>query len=327
MKKLVSILLCLCLALGAAGCKGAGSAEQKYVAVIVKSLNSDFFKNLQNGVDAAATEYNVRVTFEGPEHEEDYAAQNSLIQKAVKNGASAILLSAIDEEKSNLAVQQAVQSGVPVLTVDSDISSPLVRAFIGTNSTSAGAAAAKAAVAALPSGQPVNIGLVNYTEETQNGKLREQGFRSALQQYSNAKIVGSVTAQSSVASARSGAKQLLKEHPEINVLVGFNEWMTLGIGEAAKATIGNAVKAPGGRVHCVGFDTNVQSVAMLETGEMHALIVQNPFAMGYLGVKNAAEQAAEGAGEKQLIYTEVTTVTQNNMFESDVQKLLFRFGS
>ena len=208
---------------------------------------------------------------------------------------------------------------MPVLTVDSDISSPLVRAFIGTNSTSAGAAAAKAAVAALPSGQPVNIGLVNYTEETQNGKLREQGFRSALQQYSNAKIVGSVTAQSSVASARSGAKQLLKEHPEINVLVGFNEWMTLGIGDA--------VKAPGGRVHCVGFDTNVQSVAMLETGEMHALIVQNPFAMGYLGVKNAAEQAAEGAGEKQLIYTEVTTVTQNNMFESNVQKLLFRFGS
>lgn len=319
MKKLVAFLLCLGLAFGAAGCKGAGSAEQKYVAVIVKSLNSDFFKNLQSGVDAAATEYNVRVTFEGPEHEEDYAAQNTLIQKAVKNGASAILLSAIDEEKSNPAVQQAVQSGVPVLTVDSDVSSPLVRAFIGTNSTSAGAAAAKAAVAALPSGQPVNIGLVNYTEETQNGKLREQGFRSTLQQYSNAKIVGSVTAQSSVASARSGAKQLLKEHPEINVLVGFNEWMTLGIGEAAKAV--------GGRVHCVGFDTNVQSVAMLETGEMHALIVQNPFAMGYLGVKNAAEQAAEGAGEKQLIYTEVTTVTQNNMFESNVQKLLFRFGS
>ncbi len=319
MKKLVAFLLCFGLAFGAAGCKGAGSAEQKYVAVIVKSLNSDFFKNLQSGVDAAATEYNVRVTFEGPEHEEDYAAQNTLIQKAVKNGASAILLSAIDEEKSNPAVQQAVQSGVPVLTVDSDVSSPLVRAFIGTNSTSAGAAAAKAAVAALPSGQPVNIGLVNYTEETQNGKLREQGFRSTLQQYSNAKIVGSVTAQSSVASARSGAKQLLKEHPEINVLVGFNEWMTLGIGEAAKAA--------GGRVHCVGFDTNVQSVAMLETGEMHALIVQNPFAMGYLGVKNATEQAADGAGEKQLIYTEVTTVTQNNMFESNVQKLLFRFGS
>lgn len=319
MKKLVAFLLCLGLAFGAAGCKGAGSAEQKYVAVIVKSLNSDFFKNLQNGVDAAATEYNVRITFEGPEHEEDYAAQNTLIQKAVKNGASAILLSAIDEEKSNPAVQQAVQSGVPVLTVDSDVSSPLVRAFIGTNSTSAGAAAAKAAVAALPSGQPVNIGLVNYTEETQNGKLREQGFRSALQQYSNANIVGSVTAQSSMASARSGAKKLLKEHPEINVLVGFNEWMTLGIGEA--------VKAAGSRVHCVGFDTNVQSVAMLETGEMYALIVQNPFAMGYLGVKNAAEQAAEGAGEKQLIYTEVTTVTQNNMFESDVQKLLFRFGS
>lgn len=35
----------------------------------------------------------------------------------------------------------------------------------------------------------------------------------------------------------------------------------------------------------IGFDSNVISVGMIETGEMDALIVQNPFAIGYLGVK------------------------------------------
>lgn len=319
MKKLMTLLLCLCLVL-AAGCRNRASAEQKYVAVIVKSLSSDFFKTLQSGVEAAATEYNVRVTFEGPENEEDYAAQNRLIEKAVQNGAGAILLSAIDAQKSNDAVQQAVQSGVPVLTVDSDISSPLVRAFIGTNSVTAGAAAAKAAVAALPENAPVYVGVLNYTETTQNGKLREQGFREALKGFQNAKIVGSITVQSNTAAARAGALQLLQSHPEMNVLVGFNEWMTLGIGEATLA-------AENRQVHCVGFDTNVQSVEMLELGKMDALIVQNPFAMGYLGVQNAVSATEKGESEKQTLYTEVTTVTKSNMFESNVQKLLFRFGS
>ena len=44
-------------------------------------------------------EYNVDVTFDGPENEEDYANQNKLIMSAVQNGADAIVLSAIDFEK------------------------------------------------------------------------------------------------------------------------------------------------------------------------------------------------------------------------------------
>ena len=87
-----------------------GSADSKrYIAVIVKSVNSDFFVNMQKGVESAATEYNVTVTFEGPENEEDYVTQNLMIDAAVKNGADAILLSAINYEKSAEAVNSAAR--------------------------------------------------------------------------------------------------------------------------------------------------------------------------------------------------------------------------
>ena len=90
----------------------------------------------------------------------------------------------------------------------------------------------------------------------------------------NARIVGSITADSNSESATESAKKLLYENPEINVLVGFNEWMTLGVGNAIKEL------SLAGKVRGIGFDTNVISVEMIETGEMDALIVQNPFARG-----------------------------------------------
>ena len=77
-------------------------------------------------------------------------------------------------------------------------------------------------------------------------------------------------------------------------------------------------------VYAVGFDSNVQSVAMLETGEMDALIVQNPFAMGYLGVASACDVVAGRAVDKN-VDTATTVVTGANMFEPDIQKILYRF--
>ena len=92
-KRITALLLALIMTALMCSC---GSADSKrYIAVIVKSVNSDFFVNMQKGVESAATEYNVTVTFEGPENEEDYLTQNLLIDVAVKNGADAILLSAI----------------------------------------------------------------------------------------------------------------------------------------------------------------------------------------------------------------------------------------
>ena len=65
---------------------------------------------------------------------------------------------------------------------------------------------------------------------------------------------------------------------------------------------------------------------MLETGEMDTLIVQNSFAIGYLGVKYAAAVASGENIKQDNIYTAVTAVTKDNLFDKDIQKLLFRFN-
>lgn len=300
---------------------GREPSDDLRVAVIVKAVDSDFWHGVKAGVEAAGIEYNVTVTFEGPENEEDSEAQSRLISQAVENGADVIVLSAIDEEKNAKAVEDAVRRGVPVIAIDSSVNSRLVSQFIGTDNYEAGKAAARAAADFTPrDGAKIRIGLVNYMADTANGRRREEGFRDCIAALGNAEIVASVTADSNEENATACALQLLERHPEVNVLVGFNEWMTLGVG--------NAILQSGksGAVRGVGFDSNTASVGMLESGVMDALVVQNPFAIGYLGVRNAALLVLGDDIGADTIATDMTTVTKENLFDADIQKILFRFS-
>lgn len=316
-KKTVSLILAFVMTVCLCACTKPDS--KKYIAVIAKAENSDFWHNVNNGVLSAATEYNVTVTFVGPENEEDYNAQNALIEQAVKDGADAIVLSAIDYNNSVDTVNAAIRKGVKVITIDSDVNSDAVSLFIGTDNIAAGEAAGKAAVDGFADEAEIIIGLVNYNADTDNGNQREKGFREYISMVSNARIAASVTAESNTESATAAAERLLKQNPDINVIVGFNEWMTLGVGNAVK-NLGLSKN-----VRSVGFDTNLTSISMLETGEMDALIVQNPFAMGYLGVEKAAALISGESLESGEIYTDVTTVTKQNLFDDDIQKILFKF--
>lgn len=315
-KRFAAFALCACVALFS-GCRD-NSDEKKEIAVIVKATDSDFWHGVKSGVDAAATEYNVSVTFEGPRNEEDYSAQNKLIEDAVKSGAGAIVLSAIDYKNNADAVNKAVRAGTKVVTIDSNVDSNLVSMFIGTDNEEAGKAAAAAAISGFAPESEIRIGLVNYYKSTDNGMRREQGFRDYIDSVSNAAVSAAVNVDGNIQSATDGAAALMHDHPEINVLVGFNEWTTLGVGNTVKNLgLTDCVRA-------VGFDTNTASLEMLEAGIMDALIVQNPFAIGYLGVQNAEKLLSDNSAENQNIYTAVTTVTKDNMFDKDIQKLIFR---
>ena len=73
------------------------------------------------------------------------------------------------------------------------------------------------------------------------------------------------------------------------------------------------------------FDSNVVSVGMLETGEIEGLIVQNPYAMGYLGVESAYQLINGIPLQSDQIDTTTTYVSVDNMYDVDIQRMVFRF--
>ena len=294
---------------------GCGETQHYNIAVIVKSTNSDFWRGVKDGVNAAAVGYSADVSFDGPELEEDYSSQNSMIIKAVAGGVDAIVLSAIDPERSKDAVDAAVAAGVRVIEIDSGTDSERTSCFIGTDNKEAGELAAKAALGAVD-GKAV-VGIVNCGENSENLTERRDSLIACVEA-SGGRVAGISGSASDTQSAKKAAKELLAAYSDINVLIGINEWATLGAGYCIHES------GLGEKIACVGFDSNRASIGKLETGDLDALVVQNPYAIGYLGVESAVKLLrGEKVGD---VTTSLTVITCDNMFAPENQRKVFRLN-
>ena len=306
----LAALLCL------GGCSGRETAAQRHrVTLVAKSTQTEFWLSVFAGAEAAAAEYNLELTIAGPETEEDYESQNRMIAGAVEAGTEALVFSAIDFEENAPAVEAAGQAGVKIVSIDSGVGSDQVGTYIGTDNYAAGRMAAQAEVEGA-----LRVGLVNYDEGTANGQQREQGAVDALTESGRAEVCAAVTTLVDADQAQADAAALLREHPEVNVLITFNEPTSVGGARAVEA-LGLEEE-----VFFVGFDSNVVTVDALQAGSVDALIVQNPYAMGYLGVESAYQLLSGRGGElPPVVDTSTQIVYRSILFTLDSQKALFAF--
>jgi len=294
-----------------------GENTKHYVAVIAKSTESNFWQTVFAGANAASTEYNLSITVDGPDNEEDYETQNRMIEQAVEDGAEVIIFSAVDYNANADAINAAVKQGVKVVVIDSDVNSDKVSSRISTDNYQAGRMAGEAVLNCRD--EQLNIGIVNFDKNAANGQQREEGFREMVSADPRVNIVDAVNVISTIEDSKEATLQMVAEHPEINAIVTFNEWTSLGVGEAIQEL------HYAERISVVAFDNNVASVGLLETGEVDALIVQNPFAMGYLGVETAYNLIYELPLGETKVDTATTLVTKENMFGDEFQRVLFSF--
>ena len=308
-------LLCLFLL----GCGADGDfAGRHTVALVTKSTDTEFWLSVFAGAEAAATEYNLQLTIAGPDTEEDYETQNRMVADAVADGAEALVFSAIDYENNAAAIDAAAESGVRIVAIDSNVDSGAVQTYIGTDNYAAGQMAAQAALDGVE-GQ-LTVGIVNYDVSSANGQERERGAVDAFEQSGRARVAAVINTLAEAARAQADTAAMLAEHPEINVLLAFNEPTSVGAADAVEG-MGLAEE-----VFLVGFDSNVATIDGLQDGTVDALIVQNPYAMGYLGVESAYRLlSGQGGSPEATVDTSTRIVNRDNMFTMDSQKALFAF--
>lgn len=307
----------LCTSLG--GCTSDTSAAQQHtVALVAKSTQTEFWLSVFAGAEAAATEYNLKLTIVGPETEEDYETQNQMVEDAVAAGAEAIVFSAIDYENNAEAINTAAQAGAKIVAIDSNVASDAVSTYIGTDNYAAGQMAAQAALDRMDGA--LKIGIVNYDISSANGQERERGATDLFLESGRAEIVAVINTLAEAGHAQEDTVNMLKEHPEINALLAFNEPTSVG---AAKAVEELGLSQ---QVFLVGFDSNVAAVDGLQEGSVDALVVQNPYAMGYLGVESAYHLlTGQGGDMEEIVDTSTKIVDRSNLFTMDGQKALFAF--
>lgn len=303
--------LCSCTA-------GTTTSTQHSVALVAKSTQTEFWLSVFAGAEAAATEYNVKLTIVGPETEEDYETQNRMVAQAVADGAEALVFSAIDYENNAVAIDDAAGQGVRIVAIDSNVDSSAVSTYIGTDNYAAGQMAARAALERVEG--ELKVGIVNYDISSANGQERQRGAADIFQESGRAELVAVINTLAEAGQAQEDTAALLKKHPKINVLLAFNEPTSVGAAEAVE-NLGLSEQ-----VFLVGFDSNVITIDGLQEGSVDALVVQNPYAMGYLGVESAYKLLSGQSGElEQTVDTSTQIVDRENLFSSDSQKALFAF--
>jgi ribose transport system substrate-binding protein len=285
------------------------------VAVIPKGTTHVFWKSIHAGAVKAADELGVDVIWQGPQKEDDRKMQIEVVQNFVSRGADAIVLAPLDDVALVNPVRTAVQRGIEVVIIDSDLQSDDYSSFVATDNYEGGKLAAKRLTEVMGGkGQAL---MLRYAEGSASTMKREQGFLDGMKEYGpeiellSTNQYGGVTAE----SAFQASQNLLTRFDDVDGIFCPNESTTFGMLRALQ-TAGKA-----GSIAFVGFDSSEPLVTALKEGQINGLTLQNPFRMGYLGVVTAVK-AAQGEPVEKRIDTGVTMVTPANMDSPEVQQLL-----
>lgn len=292
------------------GAAGEGALE---IAVIPKGLTHQFWVTVRAGAEAAAKELGATVVWQGPTKETEIDRQVSIVQDMINRRVDGIVLAACDENALVNSVAQAEAAGIPVVTFDSGVKSDLPRSFVATDNID-GARQAAGVLAELIGGEG-EVGQIPFVPGAATSELREQGFRKGVAEHPGMKLAATNYSQSDVSMGMNVTTDMLTAFPNIKGIFASNEPGAIGAAQALRA-LGKA-----GQIKLVAFDASGEQINALKDGVIQALIVQNPFKMGYEGVR-ALVASIKGEPVDKIIDTGVTIVTKDNLDDPEIQKLL-----
>jgi ribose transport system substrate-binding protein len=298
-----------------ARCAGGSGSNKLQIAVIPKGTTHQFWKSVHAGANKAAAEFDVEITWQGPQREDDRQLQIQVVQNFVSRGIDAIVLAPLDARSLAAPVEAAVGRGIPVVIVDSGLESEAQSSFVATNNREAGRLCARRLADVLD--RQGRVIALRYQEGSASTTEREEGFLEELAAYAPAieLVSDNQYAGATVEKALQASQNLLNRFPEIDGIFCPNESSTQGMLRALQ-TAGRA-----GTVRFVGFDANETLLAGLRDGQIHGLALQDPFDMGYRGVATAAA-LLRGLPYEPQVDTRILMVTPENAHTPEAQELL-----
>lgn len=296
---------------------GANALAQD-ITVIVKATTSPYWQTVFAGAEAAAEELGVNLTTQGAAEESDIAGQISILENAVTQGPDAIVIAPTALEPLGGPIERAAEN-IPIIMIDSAAQTEAYTSFLTTDNFAAGQLAAEAladAVEVLHGAPEGQIAILTALPGVGSLTQRDDGFRDGLTNYPGLTEVANRFNNNDANQALSNTLDILVANPDLVGIFADNLPMGVGAGRAI------AERGLEDQVAVVAFDSDEAEIGYLQGGQIKALVVQNPYAMGYEGVKTAVA-AINGEEVEKNVDTGVTIVTQENFDTEEVQALLY----
>ncbi|PHV72131.1 hypothetical protein CS063_01235 [Sporanaerobium hydrogeniformans] len=286
------------------------------IVLIPKSVSSDFefWQTVMQGAELAAKEENAILEVKGALLEKDIETQKQALKEAIDEKADVIIIAAADTKALIELIEEAQAKKITVLTVDSKTEGIENIQHVATNNIEAARALTQYMASAIEEGG--EVAMVSFVEGTGTAKEREQGYKEEMQRHPFLKMHPTVYCEGTVQGSYKVTKELLKKYPNLKGIIGANQQSTDGICDAVQE-LGLT-----GKIKVVGFDSSNTIIYALEKDVIDAIIVQKPFNMGYLAVKNGLE-VYRGKKIPEFIDTGYKFIDKETLYLIENQKLLY----
>ncbi|PLS03738.1 ABC transporter substrate-binding protein [Neobacillus cucumis] len=319
----VSSALALSIILGACSSNNASTESSKapekndgkrYVAIISKGFQHQFWQAVKKGAEEAADKYDVNITFVGPETEAQVDKQVEMLRNALDKKPDAIGFAALDSKAALPLLQQAQDKKIPVVAFDSGVEGEIPVATAATDNKAAAALAADKMAELI--GEKGEVAVVAHDQTSKTGVDRRDGFVNEIKsKYPKIKIVDIQYGGGDQLKSTDAAKAIMQAHPNLKGLFGTNEGSAIGVVNAVKEL--NKKK-----VTVVGFDSGKLQIDAIKSGVMAGAITQNPIGIGYETVK-AAIDTLDGKKVPKTIDTGFFWYDKTNLDDPKIKEVLY----
>jgi ribose transport system substrate-binding protein len=299
---------------------GASAMAQtkQTVAVIVKDTTSPYWQAVLAGARQAGRDFGVSVAELGPQSESDTNGQIEMLEKAVASNPAAIVLAPAQAAALGRPIDEAAKK-VKIIGIGSAANTKAMTSLLATDNVNAGRIAAEALAAAITKtygDTEGNIVIITSMPGVAALDQRAKGFKEVMAaKYRALDIVADKIADGKPATVINIVKELIANTADLRGVFVSDPIMT----QAAVQAV--AESKSGDKINVVGVGADETLVKLLQADTIAGLVVEDPFRMGYDGVKTALA-AAKGEQVAANVDTGATLITKANMKSARSQELL-----
>lgn len=282
------------------------------IGVVTAGGGDGFWGDVKKGAMTAAKELNVQVVVRGPADEVDEQAQSKIIKSMIAMGCKGLVL-APNSHARKLEVSQLKKEGILTVFIDRDIGGKRV-SIIKTDNYQAGYLAGVEMANALLISPKRRVVILRMDKHVISTSRREEGFLKAIKD-NKLELVYEGYIGTTISQARVNSFKILSKLNTFEGVFTPNESTSVSVLASLKQ-LGLADK-----VKHIGFDSHELMVKSVQQKNMYGFIVQNPYLMGYQGVKTVYA-AMQGQAYEQSLSAEVVFVNNKNITHKKIQTLL-----
>ncbi|MEH0072850.1 ABC transporter substrate-binding protein [Pannonibacter sp. Pt2-lr] len=287
--------------------------EKMYIPMISKGFQHQFWQAVKAGADKAAAEFNVEVTFEGPDNETMVDRQIDMLSAALAKKPSAIGFAALDSQAAIPLLRQAEAAKIPVIAFDSGVDSSIPLSTAATDNKAAAALAAEKMAELI--GDEGDVALVVHDQTSRTGIDRRDGFVEWMAMNKpKIQVVAIEYGGGDQLKSTEITKAILQANPNLKGIFGANEGSAIGVV--------NGAREMGRQVVIIGYDSGAAQKQAVRDGLMAGAITQNPVGIGYETVK-AAVAAAKGEPVVPNIDTGFYYYDKSNIDAPEIAAVLY----